>query len=246
MTTPATTEIKKFQQSPTVNWLLRPAKFFAASLRERPELAVFLLLMLVLSGPVFFGAMWRTMMFDPAAVLAGEWWRLFTHPFVHVSWYHLLLDGTAFLLLYHGLSEPSRTHRMICVAAAGTGSLLLTWIAAPIVFTTGLCGLSGIAHGLMAVSAVEMMWNRQRDSVEWRIGAITFAIVTGKAAFEALTGGAFFEFLYFGLVGIPVTVSHAGGVIGGLVGWLLCRKKYLQRCNDDSLQAVSFRHASAR
>jgi len=44
--------------------------------------------------------------------------------------------------------------------------------------------------------------------------------VVGKAAVEALSGHMFFTFLYFGMVGTPVAVSHAGGVLGALLAYL--------------------------
>jgi len=188
---------------------------------RRPEVLVFAGLIVLFSGSVLFGSVWRSMIFQPAAVGGGEWWRLLTHPFVHVTWYHLLLDASAFFLLYNSLLEGGVARRLAFVLGGAAGSLLLSWLAAPAISTNGLCGLSGIAHGLMAVSAVEMMTNRPRDSVEWRIGAATFAIVVGKAAFEAMTGRILFAFLYFGLVGDPVTVSHAGGIVGAMTAGLL-------------------------
>jgi len=196
---------------------------------DRPELIFFTFLILIFSGPTILGVVWKGMTFHPAAVQAGQWWRLFTHPFVHVTWYHLLLDAAAFLMLYNGLIEPSRAKRLSCVAAGWAGSLMMAWFAAPMIFSTGLCGLSGIAHGLMAVSAAEMMTGRSRDSLEWRIGATTFVIVVVKAAYEAVTGKILFAFLYFGLVGDPVTVSHAGGIIGGLLMWLVCHSTAARR-----------------
>jgi len=33
-----------------------------------------------------------------------------------------------------------------------------------------------------------------------------------------------FTFLYFGMVGDPVAVTHAGGLLGALVTWLLCTR----------------------
>jgi hypothetical protein len=34
----------------------------------------------------------------------------------------------------------------------------------------------------------------------------------------------FFAFLYFGMVGDPVAVSHAGGIIGGLLAMLMLKR----------------------
>jgi len=193
---------------------------------RRHELLVFAGLILVFSGSVLFGSFWQSMIFQPAAVRGGEWWRLFTHPFVHVTWFHLLLDASAFFLLYNSLLEGRVAVRLAFVLGGAAGSLLLSWLAAPAISTNGLCGLSGIAHGLMAVSAVEMMVNQPRHSAEWRVGAFTFALVIGKAAFEAISGRVLFGFLYFGMVGDPVVVSHAGGVVGSLLAMLLLRSTW--------------------
>jgi rhomboid family GlyGly-CTERM serine protease len=165
------------------------------------------------------------MIFHPAAVCAGEWWRLFTHPFVHVTWYHLLLDASAFFLLYHGLLESRMPRRLLYVGGCGCGSLLLAWLVAPLISTAGLCGLSGIAHGLMAISAAELLTTHDRHSTEWRIGVFTLAIVVAKAACEAITGHILFGFLYFGMVGEPLAVCHAGGIVGGLTSFFLMRPR---------------------
>src|SRR4029077_3237908 len=100
------------------------------------------------------------------------------------------------------------------------------WLTVPAISTSGLCGLSGIAHGLMAVSAGEMMAKAARRASEWRLGAVTFAIVMGKAAIEAISGRILFGFLYFGMVGDPVAVSHAGGIVGSLLAMLLLRSTW--------------------
>ena len=184
----------------------------------------FLALLAIFNIPVLTGSCWRSMMFQPGAVQSGEWWRLFTHPFVHITWYHLLLDGAAFLALYHSLIESSVVRRLLYVLAAAAGSLCVSWVTAPGMQTSGLCGVSGIAHGLMAVSALEMVGGQPPGSAERHIGQISFLLVVGKAAVEALTGRMLFAFLYFGMVGDPVAVSHAGGVIGGLVAMLLLKR----------------------
>jgi len=185
-----------------------------AFLREKPEIALFVALILIFNLPVLFGGYWSAMMFQPGAVRNGEWWRLLTHPFVHLTWYHLLLDGAAFLSLYWSIVEKSILVRLAYVIAAGAGSLIASWVASPAISTNGLCGLSGIAHGLMAISAIEMLGG---DRTEWRIGWITLILVVGKGVFEAITGRMLFGFLDFGLLGNPVAVSHAGGILGGLI-----------------------------
>ncbi len=192
-------------------------------LLRRPELMLFVALLTLFNVPVLAGSCFHSMAFLPQAVESGQWWRLFTHPFVHVTWYHLLLDGAAFLMLYHSLIEASVVRRLVYVFAAGAGSLLVSWASAPGISTGGLCGLSGIAHGLMAVSALELVAGQAPGSTEWRIGQVSFMLVVGKAALEALSGRMLFTFLHFGLMGDPVAVSHAGGVVGGLLGVLALR-----------------------
>lgn len=189
--------------------------------RARPELFVFAALLIVLNAPLLTGSVWRAMILDPQAVLEGEWWRLLTHAFVHATWYHLLLDGAAFLLLYQSLSEWRLPRRLACVFGGGIGSAVVSWWATPAIWAGGLCGLSGIAHALMAVSAVEMIANPTADPAQRRLGWISFLVVVAKAALEAWSGRMLFTFLHLGLMGDPVAVSHAGGVIGGLVVMLL-------------------------
>lgn len=191
-----------------------------AFLRQRPEIIFLGALILIFNAPIFFGKVWQSMVFQPDAVRSGQWWRLVTHPFVHLTWYHLLLDGTAFLSLYCSLVERRIFVKLAYVAAAGAGSLVTSWIATPAISTNGLCGLSGIAHGLMAISAIEMLGG---DQAERRIGWITLVLVLGKAGFEAITGRMFFGFLNFGLLGTPVAVSHAGGILSALIAMLLLR-----------------------
>jgi rhomboid family GlyGly-CTERM serine protease len=183
-------------------------------------MAIFLGVILLLNFPVLAGRCFRSLMFEPGSVAGGQWWRVLTHPFIHVTWYHLLLDGTAFMSLYASLIEPRVFRRLIYVAAGATGSLVLSAATAIPGSGFSLCGLSGIAHGLMAVSAIEMITSQGADAVERRIGWITLVMVVGKAAIEAVTGHMFFAFLDFGLLGSPVAVSHAGGIVGSLLAML--------------------------
>ena len=197
---------------------------------RRPELLVFVALLVAFNVPMLVGSFSHSMIFQPAAVLSGgQWWRLVTHPFVHATWYHWLLDGVAFLSLYSGLDERSVLRRLGYVVSAGAGSLLISCAASPAISANGLCGLSGIAHGLMAISALEMIAKRPRQTPEFRIGLICFVLVVGKAAIEAASGRMFFTVLHFGLMGEPVAVAHAGGIVGSLLGLLLfnseCRRR---------------------
>jgi rhomboid family GlyGly-CTERM serine protease len=184
------------------------------------ELGFFGLLLLACNIPVLNGHCNSALLYNPVAVRAGEWWRILTFPFVHVTWYHLLLDGSAFFLLYKELAEFPFWKRWASVVASGAGSLLVSVWTDPALEVKGLCGISGIAHGLMLISALELM-SEKGDRTLYRMGLVCFVTVIAKSTFEAFTGHMLFTFLDFGMVGDPVAVTHAGGALGGLICWLL-------------------------
>lgn len=163
------------------------------------------------------GNLSHSLIFIPSAVKHGQWWRLFTHPFVHVNIYHLVLDAGAFLLLYKALDDRSPLKKITYLVACGAGSLLAAMIISPLVYTRGLCGLSGIAHGLMAVTGLEMMKNRR----DFKTGGLIFLLVVFKGIYELLTGNVLFSFMHMGLCGSPIASCHAGGVLGGIAAFFL-------------------------
>ncbi|MEJ2201006.1 MAG: rhombosortase, partial [Desulfuromonadaceae bacterium] len=186
------------------------------AVNSRIELACWLALLvlanvglMVGNGPSF------ALIFKPAAVAAGEWWRAVLAPLVHVSRYHLLVDGTAFLLLYAGLEEESRSRRLAWAIFAAAGSLLLPLAIAPELNRIGLCGLSGAAHGLAAISALEML----RQPQQKRFGAFLLAALLLKCAWELWSGNVFLQNLHLGDIGQPIVSTHAGGALGGLLGY---------------------------
>lgn len=195
------------------------------------ELGFFALLVLLFNLPLFTGGMAARFVYDANAVGAGEWWRLFTHPFVHLSWYHLFFDGSAFFILYSSLAEKVRVKRLLYVVASAAGSLLAAIYGAPIIRNVGLCGLSGIAHGLLTISALEML--QSNDRMIFRIGWISFAVIIGKSALEAATGQLAFDFIHIGNLGTPVAICHTGGTLGALICWaatqVLERKTFANR-----------------
>ncbi|MEM1293727.1 MAG: rhombosortase [Verrucomicrobiota bacterium] len=169
--------------------------------------------------------------FLPSRFLDGEWWRLLTHPLVHVTWYHLLLDASAFFLLYFELGKSTRTARLFYVGGSMFGALLGCLWFAPSIHEIGLCGLSGLAHGLMAILALESITSHQNR--ERGFGIFCLVVLLAKCAWEVFSGSAFLELLHFGLVGTPLVACHAGGVIGGVLAFAMI---FIARRGKDSSQ----------
>lgn len=176
------------------------------------EAGLFVLALLAANIGLFAGRASERLIFFPGSIRAGEWWRAMTFPFAHVSWYHLAMDGGAFLWLYLSFTSGGRVRRLLGVAACAAGSLAASVAASPL--AGGLCGLSGIAHGLMAIVALAYM--DTSDRTVRNAGLVCFLVVVIKSMLEAITGHVVFEALHFGLVDSPVAVCHAGGVLAGV------------------------------
>jgi rhomboid family GlyGly-CTERM serine protease len=163
------------------------------------------------------GSYTNLQIFFPEALRAGQWWRLFSHPFVHLTWYHLLLDAGAFFILYKGLQEKRVTHRLAITLICGSFSLIAALCFMPDIETKGLCGLSGIAHGLMAYSGLELIHTRKSI---W-VGLFSFLLVFIKSIYEFISGEVVFTFMHMGLCGSPLAVCHLGGVVGGILSFFI-------------------------
>jgi len=150
--------------------------------------------------------------FFPAPVLAGQWWRLLTHPFVHVSLYHLLLDAGAFLILYCGIDYRSSTAKAAAASVCAASGLTAAWLSDAPIDTLGMCGLSATAHGLMALTALQRI-DRGEESAA---GIVSLVLVAAKSTAEAVTGQVMFDFVHMDLCGSPLAVCHLGGVLGGV------------------------------
>ena len=193
------------------------------------ELTVFAVIVALFNLPLLKGEFSESLIYSPQSVAAGNWWTVVTHPFVHLSWYHLLLDAGSFLLLYGGLEERRLARRLFYVVGCGMGSLGLSLLTSPLLPSLGLCGLSGIAHGLMAVSALETLVHANADSRSRVISLASLAIVAGKSILEMLQGHVFFESLHLGLMGRPIPECHMGGVMAGVLGFFLLYRRAPRR-----------------
>jgi rhomboid family GlyGly-CTERM serine protease len=181
-----------------------------------PDVLAFILLLLGANTHLIAGDLSADLVFLPRSFLSGDWWRLITFPFVHTGWYHLFLDAGAFFLLYTGLTEQRPFRRLLYVAICSSASLTTVWLTTPEIDFLGLNGLSGIGHGLMALSTLETAASRQSRMM----GIAGFGALVFKCLFELYTGTVLF---HFGLCGTPMAASHAGGVLGGIFLFKWCR-----------------------
>lgn len=134
------------------------------------------------------------------------------HPWVHVSAYHLALDAAAFLVLYPMVASRAGC-RLAVVLACGLGSLVGA-TCDPAFALNGLCGLSGVDHGLMAVVGVGLARGpRGRRAV----GGAVVALVVLKGGYELIAGAALLAPWHGGELGQPNIGCHAGGVLAGLL-----------------------------
>ena len=75
----------------------------------------------------------------------------------------------------------------------------------------------------MAISALDMMTSAT-DRQAFYMGLGGFILIVAKGSFEAVSGKVMLSFLHFGLMGSPVAVSHAGGILGVLLAFALLNR----------------------
>lgn len=161
-------------------------------------------------------------------VAAGEWWRIITHLFVHVSWYHLFLDAAAVCILWHEIELENPVKKVFVALFCAVGSLLTAVWFSPHVEQYGYCGLSGMAHGLMFF--LGLVWlhrafptkGKKRFSLPLFCGGSALVTLSGiKSIMEVASGAVILSPLHFGNLGIPIVHAHLGGVVGGLSAFII-------------------------
>ena len=207
--------------------LINDVKYASEAKSVKWEILILSMFLLLANLNLLAGSSTEYLLYHSDAVAHGQWWRIFTFPFVHVNWYHLLLDGSAFLFLYHGLEEEVRSRRIFYVVSTIAGSLILPLLFSPIISNAGLAGLSGCAHGLMAITGLEMIRRYPKGDILKNTGYIIFAVVVIKSLVETATGEVVFSGLHLSDVGTPVVEAHSGGVLGGIgvYAFLCCKAK---------------------
>ncbi len=193
-----------------------------STIRDSLPLIFFVLVLALCNLHLLVGAPPSLFIYRGDLVASGQWWRIFTHVFTHVSWYHLLLDASAVVIIWREL--PATTWRKLSAAAfCAATALLAAILLSPDISHTGYCGLSGMAHGLMTwlgtcwILMAMKKGNGKPDKLQFVIGLAVFLIILGKSLSEVATGHLLFQSLHPAHLGVPIVHAHLGGVIGGIL-----------------------------
>lgn len=146
---------------------------------------------------------------QPAAVLAGDWWRLFTHTLGHGSILHLGVNMYALYIL--GPPLEARLGRLpffaVWVFSAIAGGLAVTYLAHPLSQTVGASGAVFGLFGLWLGSA----WAGRGS-------------VTGRAQLRSILTVLAINLVISLMPGISWQ-GHLGGLVGGLVAFAALRSE---------------------
>ncbi|MGC9457926.1 MAG: rhombosortase [Halothiobacillaceae bacterium] len=151
---------------------------------------------------------WATWMrYDRGDILANwQLWRLLTAHLAHVGWVHLAAN-LAGLLVWTALAGSMETARSLVVGLVVTALAVTLGL---LVLNPGVgwyVGLSGVLHGLFAMTAMRLLFRR-----EWLAGCSLVAALGFKLLWEQQHGALGTE----RLIGAPVLVdAHLYGVIAG-------------------------------
>lgn len=164
-------------------------------------LAVLALLLVCAAG----GAPWLlALRYERAAILQGEWWRLLSAHVVHLGWTHLLLDGSALLLLWalYARALSGWSWLLIVLGTLAAIDAGLWWLAPQVQWYVGI---SGLLHGVWAAGALQGA--RRHEIGGW----LLLVALAAKLAREQYTGASLV------VASFPVVpAAHLFGALGAL------------------------------
>jgi rhomboid family GlyGly-CTERM serine protease len=167
--------------------------------------AVLALFLYLLAGPAA-----PELVYDRAAVEAGQWWRLLTGHLVHSDASHLGWDLAGLLILGWLFERRLPGWKITVVLLSGMMAVdaWLWWGPAPLRY----CGMSGFLNTLLASGLVQQ-WRTNRD---WLLPLVGLGAIF-KIIWEALHGQA----LFTATAWPSVPLAHAAGFAGGVLAALL-------------------------
>ena len=169
-----------------------------------PILTLILISLAILASASPVLADW--LVWDRAAIAAGQWWRLITGHFVHFSLRHLICDALAVGVAGWLIETRAQQSLAFVVLAAALAIDVTIALMCPAVRFYG--GLSGIAYAMWGYLVVLGIAAGAR--AQWASVAI-LALLAGKIGLEWAGGRAMLA--GEGFVVLPVV--HAAGAICG-------------------------------
>jgi rhomboid family GlyGly-CTERM serine protease len=145
--------------------------------------------------------------YDRSLISSGEWWRLFTGHFQHLSWEHLILNsiGLVFVWLLVGDSHTPNQWLSVFIILSFALSIAFLFVYPELKWYVGM---SGIIHGLL-VSGLMVVFIRIREL----FSILLLLVIAGKISYEQYHGTS--DYLVEIIGGQVVTEAH---MIGALVG----------------------------
>jgi membrane associated rhomboid family serine protease len=191
--------------------------------RRRWDALFLVVILAAINGPLFTGGNTDFWALYPQAVAHGQWWRVVTNDFAHNNLVHLSVVGLLFWIVYLGLVERRPLIRLAYVFLSAAGSNLAAMLFASTAATTGMCGLSGVLHGLLGIWGLERLTS-PRYSPAWRaVGGAVLSLTAGKLLFEQMSGWSLYALLHLDGMGAPAVSCHLGGLLAGVLAFACFR-----------------------
>lgn len=170
-----------------------------------PSVIILFLWVVTLCGGILSTATPSLWALDVDMVMSGEWWRLLSGHFTHLSWQHLWVDEAAFAMALFICLRTKCTIREIA-GAATVSAAAVTWTIVVIRPVAVYGGLSGISVGILVYAALKLCQGAHRRLGFWLILMSMFKLVSEGHGFSVSQV-------------VPVWQAHCAGCIGGLLWW---------------------------